>query len=525
MSTETFSSLMDSLSSDDDQMLATHDKLFLHANEISQFLKIHSQDLEADECFQKLQSFFDIFTEQLRINFELRNNLSKMKKHNNIDIGKVYQTKKGVNEFLDCFNKMTNQDAKSISDTTNFIIQALSSNHQNSILYEENQRLCRVVKSRYEDYISVKSKLENIEKDMKEKLDSLENETKSIRSRISRTKTSIKNLGELISSLSIRVHEKEEKRKQLLQDVEEKQAYIADFKANYEMRNKSLIQENEKLETILSKLKIEKQQLENNEKPLAKALDEAENELASVEKAAKNEIENINSDIKKIDVMIKENQNNLKKETERNDSLLHEKTEIQEQLDKENQQGKNNQNQIVTIQDSLSELEKLRLSFILGSTSEDQEEAMVREAADTEKRCLILENEIEELRKSIHKLKSLIRINKTEILTPASDYKKMKEVSETQIEQLRHLTEQISSEQEKYNVYKRSIESFNQLKEKLGLNLNTSPKEVVKNAIAICSEEPLLSIDSTQPSSSTIQEDFDWLSDQIHLIQTKLNYQ
>ena len=176
-----------------------------------------------------------------------------------------------------------------------------------------------------------------------------------------------------------------------------------------------------------------------------------------------------------------------------------------------------NKDQISSLRSSLSETEESHISFISNSSDEQQKENMNQEITDIEEEIDLLQSHIEELRKSSNKMKSCIRINKSEIQTSKEENEQMKKVCQKQINSLRQIKTQIDQEKSKYLVYQKTINAFNQLRKGLGFGPETTPKEILKHSLALFNssrtnnqvEQPK---NDEEVSPASLQKDFDWLS-------------
>ena len=294
-----FSDIVES-SSDNESISSLHDTLFLQANEISNFLKAHSYEARTSESFQKLQSFFDIFTEQLRINFELRNYLSKYQKLEPINLSAVQKLKNDTDIFLQNFNKISLQECPDLASFTEYFINFLQGSGQIISIEKENQKLCKLIKKQTKDISKLQNEFNISQELLEQKLTSIQKENQAINFRITQYQNTIKDLEKSISLIETRLNEKNEKKRQFLQIVNEKKNQMEILQKQFQEKQEKYFLKKEKLENALARLKIEKVQLENNEKPLADALEEAEMELQSIESTSRHEIEKILVEVEKV---------------------------------------------------------------------------------------------------------------------------------------------------------------------------------------------------------------------------------
>ena len=74
--------------------------IFSQTESISQYIKSHLKDKANDETFILLQEFFGVFHDQMRINFDLRNQLTIFKKKQKNIISRICKRQKRMLKHL-----------------------------------------------------------------------------------------------------------------------------------------------------------------------------------------------------------------------------------------------------------------------------------------------------------------------------------------------------------------------------------------------------------------------------------------
>ncbi|KAK8875734.1 hypothetical protein M9Y10_005909 [Tritrichomonas musculus] len=291
--------------------------IFAQIAHISEFLANgdeNFQNKKSNPCFQMLSDFFDVFNEQLRINFKIRNKLNEEIKKNPVNPEKVDEKRKEIENFLKEFKGMVSTSKKDYSHLID--IENIEKSFNNIISIIQNgikktaklKKLSKEIENKQKEIASINNEIASGEKRLQDVKNNTEDRSSSIQKQIDQSQDQISKMRIQIDELSPNITEMKTKiqneanlRKNLSEMIAKRKNQIEiAHQSFYEEQNKQK-KKRQKLGVKLSKLKIERRQLLIDEQPLFSALKEAEDEFEKLKKQAENDIDLIKKEKSEIE--------------------------------------------------------------------------------------------------------------------------------------------------------------------------------------------------------------------------------
>lgn len=496
--------------------------------DISKYIRENYKKKINSPAFQNLQELFGIFHDQLRINFDLRNELLYYKKKPAYNFKHLRKQKKLVDDFINKFKEKRDKSATNLYNISKILEKDIF------LLKEMNEysRICQHLKSENNELKCVindlQTKFDSINKENTDKLHNYNNNLKTMDAKIFDLQKSIDQILPLVRSLKTRVKEKEQGRSIIKDQLNEKKTQMEKAKEAHEIRQQQRRSEKDQLRTRLGVLIAQKEKLIQNEKPLIRALEEAEEQVRVARDIIKNKItdyekekEALLADIcsvnEKLDVLRKE-ESSLK--TEMNN--LTQGIELEKlRHDRVGNESNNIFQYIKDIED------KLKQMLLNTNTPEDELRFTESVILSVQDQIQTRKDQIEKLRIETNKVNSLIRVTEKQNQTLQSDNESIASQLTKTKKEVEPCRVSYNRSSDHYKVMRQTIDAFARLRNELKIADSLDYQTVAHRAIDIVSNSLENHLDPddipVKVSSRTVSADIEAIAQRISSIEAKLN--
>lgn len=537
---------------DDDKIAANEIQLSLFAQiaHISEFLANAEENLsnrKSNPCFQMLSDFFEVFNEQLRINFKIRNKLNEERKRNPVDPKKVNEKKNEIDNFLREFKEIISKsknnhsdiiDPRNIEKSFNNVITII----QNGVKKTAKlKKLIKEIENKKEEIANINNEILANEKMLQDTKSNSENRTISIQKQINESKEQIikqrSQIDEIlprISNLKTQIQNESALRQQLSEMITKRKNQIEIAHQSFTEEQNKQMKKLHKLGVKLSKLKIERRQLLIDEQPLISALEDAEQELKEAKSAADKQINSLNKEkneiVAKLDELTKQlTEIQMKKEkiisihqqkkeevsdcsiefNEINEKINVLKNKIaqidrikKDMLHKLNQKSStvrnkvqnspnNNRRKNINSDDDDNENNNIQIESNNNFNLEFQEiddiilNSISDEINHLEDSSVQYKNRIEEIRKENSKIRSMIRVKKEKIAKLIEENQNIQASNSLYQKEVDKLTIDARAQKQRYSLFKSTMNEYERMRKALGFHSSMLPSEVAKHAVSM----------------------------------------
>lgn len=502
-----------------------HATITNQAQEISEFIDRNTQMFKKDPCFRMLKSFFDIFNNQLKLNFELRNQLIEEQKRRPINISEFKHAKTDVEQFIKEFSLLTKKKSSSIEETTHYL-KDFSKNYKD---FHEIQAQIAEKQTKVDEMSKIVEKSKNKIKELKKSQENNNNsQDQANSSKIQEYQEQIDNFAPLLNALRNRVQEKERTHNKLLEIVKQRREEIEKTKQEHYLNDESFERKSQNLKIKISKYKVQYQLLRSDEKPLIQALEDAREELTTLERMTAAEIESITQNRLTIEDQINDITNNLSVVTEKRDSLLDQIHVFDEQVETSASQFKSLLSKISDISEKLMLCENEKHKLLSNADTFEEQMNVLGDSIDQMSDTIDERSQqIEAIRKENNKIRSEIRVKKSSI----KELKKKRKLIQEgiNIKSQKHDEVLAKNQKRKKNCaqYKATMNAFETLRTNLGFKNNISVIDVAKHAIMAAlkfnkSNSTDLDEIPERVSSLSVSMDLERISNEINVLQDSL---
>ena len=516
--------------------------LFSQISQISEFLAENADEARSDPCFNMLSSFFDIFNQQLKINFHLRNTLNLERQNNPINPKQIDKQKLEIDKFLQEFNKISNTNFRNLSLVVPFLQKSVK---KLKLLAKASQE----IKDLSHEIKSLQNRIEESENSIKKAGEIRENELKTLEVNINDSKARIKIYQDKIDEISPTVNklrsylDKEAKaRNSLTTVIEERKKQIDETRAKFASEYEIQKRKKDKLSVQLSKVKAERKKLLIEEQPLISALEEAENELQTVQRLASAEIDSIAQQKNDFEIQIKQLAEQLSITQQKKESLIEQLEQRKKEFNEYSAKSREIKENIHIIRSKINRVESAKRSLLKTKQKNSQQEgpdkqehsqqieeqqiaALSNTISQLQASVEEKKNRIEEMRKENSLMKSKIRVNLEKISQLVEDNQRLTVTIEASEKEYELMKTETLTQKQRYDLYQSTMKEFNRLKQGLGLHASLSPIEVAKQTLSIVRSWKKFDTDDLVPekvSINTINHDFDEIFEQINQVHAKL---
>lgn len=292
----------------EDQFNQMQDEILKSGQKLEPIIQAYVQNHKKSSAFLPINSLFDLFKRELKMNLIIRQNLMKERSAKQEILNNLHQLEAQKNDFFQIVSQKINQNISNYEEITNFITQQLDSFKDNSKIEKKtflNQM--KTLKEENERLIQQNSTIKNTLND-KETEKSIE--VSQLLSTIQNSKHQIQNFELQFKNQSFQINQLKDKIEKKKQKINYLKDSISKLNSSNEAKIKVLNENLLKYETIINDLNLQKEQLikENEE--------QVQNQIKS-----QNEIEQLKSKIKKMDSVEQKNKE-LNKKLNENDELI-----------------------------------------------------------------------------------------------------------------------------------------------------------------------------------------------------------
>ena len=459
--------------------------IFSQTESISQYIKSHLKDKANDETFILLQEFFGVFHDQMRINFDLRNQLTifkkKQKKYN---ISDLQTTKANVETFMQYFNKTRQIDHQNLHDI------ALTLQDDIKLLKElrifTNNRM--KIKQSTREYEAKIEKMEQKINQITETKGKISNDLKQIidssNNNIIRLQNEIDEIRPAVEALRQRVQEKEENKKHLIEVLHERNQMIEEARKIHAESHERRHNTKEELRTLHGQLLAEYHNLQYQEKPLADALEEAEQKLKDIKNQNAQEIEQIKQQseiaehkIKTIDSKLED----LRSVRQKNQTEI---AEAKRTIELQRCQHENSLSEMKVLKQEIEKIDSKLIRMSRDSeTPNNQLSYISSKREETSEKIREKTIKIEDLRKQNQKISSMVRVTNESSDSLEKENSEMRvTVSETEVK-VKKERETYQSEIERRRLARQTIKAFEKMRDSLRLSNMSDSFVIAQKAV------------------------------------------
>ena len=480
---------------------------------IGKFLEENEPEYGDDRCFAMLKGFFEVFNEQLRINFELRDKLAKdSQKHarHYRSFGKLQQ-KIGV--FLETLSGLAGRKVADLDDAHGVLSEAMnrstalaSVRRQIEELQVENMQLDKKLESKKSEFESLRSKASA--------------ETSDVIERAQQTQARVDELRKQIRELEPGVQE----RNALAKQVRERKEAIEQTRRRFHREQKKRKAMRRALKQAIIELRAKRQQLIADGEPLVKALEEAQSELETVKKMTKKELDSLAQQRAEIEMDIQTLQARINERAQEKAALLAEFQSLQEQVTEARDSADDLARDAAACRKTLATIEEQTKEFLTDApTAEQQLSAYDAAATEIAQAVAHAKSQIENVKKENSKLRSKIRVNLEKIASVRKMNRKIECSVRVQTEELDDIKGSLEKERKRQALYKSTLSEFESLRQELGLRSSATPMQVAECAVARAKEyeeKQRQEQKARRCSRRSVASDLDMLCEQLDKLQS-----
>ncbi|OHT05945.1 hypothetical protein TRFO_26157 [Tritrichomonas foetus] len=507
--------------------------IFQQISQISEFLAENAEDSHTDPCFQMLSSFFDIFNEQLKINFTLRNNLNLERSKNPVDPRKVDEMKVEIDGFLKDFNQLSGANIKSLNSIGPFLEKTLKKAKQFKLLNQKIAEKKKIISKLNDEIREKEKKLKKSENESEGTLKELQENIQMKQNQIQIYQKGIDELTPTVIKLRAYVENEVKTRENLTEIIQNRKNQIESTRSKFSQDQEKQRRKKEKLAIKLSRLKTERRQLLLDEQPLISALEEAENELQTVQKLANSELESISQQKSELEIQVSQIKEQIEIIQQQKDTILSNYQQKKQEVNEYSKKQQENTENIRIISAKIQQMEQAKKSLMKNDgktpekTDEEQLESLNESIKQLEETVEERTRQIEEMRKENSLIRSKIRVNNDKIYQLSEENQKLMASIQLSEKEYEKIKDDSNSQKQRYNLYKSTMAEYSRLRQGLGFHHSMDPIEVAKHTISMLrSWKQVEREDKIVPEKitiSSINSEFENLYDQIIQVQARLN--
>ena len=461
--------------------------IFSQTESISQYIKTHLKDKANDQTFILLQEFFGVFHDQMRINFDLRNQLTMIKKkQKKYNISDLQSTKRNVDTFMQYFNKTRQIDHQNLHDIALTLKDDIKILKELRLLTNNKMKIKQSTKNYHEKIEKMEQKLnslsqtnEKVSNDLKQIIDTSNNN-------VIRLQNEIDEIRPAVEALRQRVEEKEANKKHLMEVLHERNQMIEEARKLHSENHERRHNTKEELRTLHGQLLAEYHNLQYQEKPLADALEEAEQKLKDIKNQNSQEIEQIKQQSEMAEHKLKTVESKLADllSIRRNNQI-----EIEEAKRTVELQKCQHENSLSEMKALRQEIEKLDTKLMKMSrnteTPNDPLSYIASKREETSEKIREKTMKIEDLRKQNQKISSMVRVTNESSDSLEKENSEMRiTVSETETK-VKKERETYQSEMERRKLARQTIKAFEKMRDSLKLSNMSDSFVIAQKALEV----------------------------------------
>lgn len=525
--------------------------LFAQIAHISEFLanaEGNFANKNNNPCFQMLSDFFEVFNEQLRINFKIRNKLNEERKRNPIDPKKVIDKRNEIDNFLKEFRGIVSTSKNNYSDLID--PRNIEKSFNNVIMIIQNgvkktsklKRLSKEIENKKEEIAKINKEilsneqmLHDVKSNSENRINTIQNQINESENQMFKYRSQIDEILPKITNLKTKIQNESRIRQNLSEMITKRRNQIEIARQSFSEEQNKQMKKLHKLGVILSKLKIERRQLLIDEQPLISALEDAEAEFKKIKDNADSQLNELNEEKKEIEAKLNElgiQLDEIRKKKENAISILQQKkdevndrsielNDINEKikmltkkisqidqfkkdmLHQLNQKSINAKNKIPNSPATHSKrinhdsdddnnennFNQRETNINFNSDSHEIDDLVLNSISEEinhlEDSTIQYQNLIEETRKENSKIRSKIRVKKEKIS------KLIEENQETQAKnslfgkELEKLAIDANAQKQRYALFKSTMNEYERMRKALGFHSSMLPSEVAKHTVSM----------------------------------------
>lgn len=502
--------------------------LFAQTESISHYIKSHFDSKRNDPAFALLQEFFGIFHDQMRINFDLRNELALIKRNPKFDLEELEKRKTNVETFIKYFNKVKNFEHKDLQDVKLTIEENIDLMNKSKTLSEQVQENTKTKELLENSLKDLENSIQNHDNEFKKSMKALNDTIAVCSSKSIKLQNAISDLEPCINSLEIRVQDKESKKQELQDILNAKKQELIEIKNIHDSSHEKRSSIKLKLRTKVGKLTATYQQLIDDEQPLIKALEEAEAQLEQIKIESNEKIDQYNKESEELLRKLQEietSYSSISATYESNKSSLNDLTRG---IKLNRHIHMNSLNDHKQLRAKIDKIEENSRKLLQNSKSIEDELQIIRESrTNVNNQINLRTQQIEQLRQENNRISSLIRV---------AESNKQNELSTNDIIKQKEsiVRQSLSSSQEEYEIYSEKIDlvrktlaAFSTLQDSMMLSGIMGPLGVASRAIEFIRVARQKIEDDEPPTRVTtrmVNEEIGNIAYSISMIDEKLNH-
>ena len=487
---------------------------------IGKFLEENEPEYGDDRCFAVLKGFFEVFNEQLRINFELRDKLAKDSQKHARHYRCFEKLQQKIRVFLETLSGLAGRKVSDLNDAHSVLSEAMnrstalaSVRRQIEELEIENMQLDKNLESKKSEFEKLRSKASA--------------ETSEVIEKSQQTQARVEELRKQIRELEPGVQAKKEnesKRNALAKQVRERKEAIERTRRKFQHEQKKRKAMRRALKQAITELRAKRQQLIADGEPLVKALEEAQSELETVKKMTKKELDSLAQQRADIEMDIQQLQARINERAQEKAALLAEFQSLQEQVTEAKDSADDLTRDAAARRKTLATIDEQTKEFLTDApTAEQQLSAYDAAATEIAQAVADAKSQIENVKKENNKLRSKIRVNLEKIASVRKMNRKMECSVRVQTEELDDIKESLEKERKRQALYKSTLSEFESLRQELGLRSSATPMQVAECAVARAKEyeeKQRQEQKARRCSRRSVASDLDMLCEQLGKLQS-----
>ena len=494
---------------------AVHSSIFAQTNAISKFLEENEELYQNDECFSMLKAFFEIFNDQLRINFELRNRMARETQKKSFDPKGFEDVQTNVAKFLKRFAKASGTDVSDMDEASNVLADAL-----------ERYSAWSGLRTEFE---SVQKKKEDVETEIQRQTRELavineklgknnENDVERANSRIDELRSKLLTLSPEVRAKRNAYEARTKTKSELVQQVKERREAIEITKQKFDARQRKRKVMKRNLKQAILDAKTERQQFLAEEQPLMKALEEAQSELETIQKMSQEEMKDLEQQRLDMEMELQELRKTLRQRGEEKQVLVNVFRGLEKKATIANSRADELVRSVTVNKEALAILDEKRNELLSdASTAKEQLEIFEQQVQTMDKDIEEKKSQIEDTKKENNKIESKIRVHEDNIAGIRKSNRRIKCSVNLQESELTDIQYSLDKQSRKRAGYEATLSLFEQLKRDLGLKSSATATEVANQAVSLL-KPSIPALD--RPKHSSVSSDLELLRRQLTHIES-----
>lgn len=458
-----------------------HSSIIARVGVIEKFLQDNAEVHAGDRSFTMLRSFFDLFNDQLRINFDLRNRFAKEQHRKATGVREI-----DVERFFGEFSRIHGAEVRDITNLKAILSATLQySTDMDTVIraIEEAREANQVADAKVAQLVE---ECEEMEKRNDQGYDEMQACYQDVVSRVSELRPIASELTQKVDEMRTVVTRKEDKHAKLVHRVLERKTDVHKAFVDFEELRKSEKQRKRKLCHTIQQLRATRADLIGGDESLTNAVEQARSDLANVEKQATAEIRDLTRQMADTDHKINNVDARINEAMQQREMLIDQLQKLRSETEEASSTAQEIVCQAAKHSEEIRILEKAKRVLVSDSeTNEHQMEVFAAIETETEAAISDRSSEIDILRSDNSKISSKIRVTVENIDITAKANTELASSVDCQLAELKKLRSAESQHRKRHAMYASTAAAFDKMRVALNCPDSATPHDVVAAAMKV----------------------------------------